>query len=247
MTSDDEPVEAPLSESLQFDHADFTAAPASAPVTAAAPVSTALTCAGCGQPIEDAYFEIQGHVVCGRCRDNVIARFTGGPEGARFARAALYGIGAAVAGAALCLLVRVVMGTLIWLVYIVAGYMVGAAVRKGSGARGGWRYQVLAAFLTYSAIVLWTVPLFIGQLIKQGVNVWPYLATVVATAFGLPVLAARQNVIGVVIVGVALWQAWRMNRKLALPIRGPFQVGGSNSPGPDLDSGPPHEELPAHA
>src|SRR5437867_717623 len=33
------------------------------------------------------------------------------------------------------------------------GWSVGGAVRKGSSGRGGWRYQALAIFLTYSAVV----------------------------------------------------------------------------------------------
>ena len=40
----------------------------------------------------------------------------------------------------------------IGLVAIVVGLLVGGAVRKGSGARGGWFYQLMAVALTYAAI-----------------------------------------------------------------------------------------------
>ena len=42
----------------------------------------------------------------------------------------------------------------IGLVAILIGYMVGYAVRKGAGGRGGLRFQVLAALLTYGAVGL---------------------------------------------------------------------------------------------
>ena len=45
---------------------------------------------------------------------------------------------------------------------VVVGLVVGGAVRKGSNGRGGWRYQTLAIFLTYMAIVSSYVPYIIG-------------------------------------------------------------------------------------
>ena len=74
-------------DALQFDHADFTAAPA---VTA---------CGRCRQPIRDVYYEIQGKVLCGPCRDQVVAHFAGGSEPARFVRQSVRR-GGALAGAA---------------------------------------------------------------------------------------------------------------------------------------------------
>lgn len=50
------------------------------------------------------------------------------------------------------------------------------------------------------------------------------------TLFGLLVLAAPflagfQNVIGWLILGFAVWEAWRVNRGIATVIRGPFRTG----------------------
>ena len=88
MTSDDSPVPAPAAEPLQFEHADFTAAPA-------APV---FGCSACAQPIADAYYEIHGQTLCAGCRDRVAAHFTGGSGLSRFVRAVMIGGLAAVAG-----------------------------------------------------------------------------------------------------------------------------------------------------
>ena len=59
---------------------------------------------------------------------------------------------AAAAGAVLYYLVTRTTGYNIGLISVLVGFMVGAAVRKGTGNRGGLLYQFLALFLTYMAI-----------------------------------------------------------------------------------------------
>jgi hypothetical protein len=74
------------------------------------------------------------------------------------ALAAVFGIGAAIAGAALYYAVIAITNFEIGLVAIAIGYMVGYAVRKGAGG-GGRRFQILAILLTYWAVGLAYVPL----------------------------------------------------------------------------------------
>ena len=62
--------------------------------------------------------------------------------------AAIFGLGAALAGAAIYYAVIAITHFEIGLVAILIGYMVGYAVRKGAGGRGGLRFQILAALLT---------------------------------------------------------------------------------------------------
>jgi hypothetical protein len=64
------------------------------------------------------------------------------------------------------------------------------------------------------------------------------LAVVMALAFAAPFLAGAQNLIGLFVIFLGLLQAWRLNRKVALPINGPFLVDGT---------GPPPVGAPAHA
>ncbi len=228
MTTDDlpGPSASPADEALQFDHAEFTAAPAF------------LICGGCGQPIRDVYYEIQSKVLCGRCRDQIVARFAGGSNPAHFARAGLFGVGAALGGAALFLLVNGLVGSLTSLLFIVIGYMVGMAVRKGAGYRGGWHYQALAVFLTYTGIASCILGRMISAGVNQGLPIGANLVVLVANAFAVPFLGGIKDLTGLVIIGFALFQAWRLNKKLHLPISGPFQVSGS---------GPSLQEAPAHA
>ncbi len=49
-------------------------------------------------------------------------------------------------------------------------------------------------------------------------------AVLLALAYALPFLAGFQNLLGILIIGFGLWQAWRMNARPKLDIAGPFQV-----------------------
>ncbi len=48
---------------------------------------------------------------------------------------------------------------------------------------------------------------------------------VVALAFAAPFLGGVQNIIGIFIIGFALWEAWKINRQIPLVITGPYQIG----------------------
>ncbi len=137
---------------LQFDQAE--------PLT---PTSSGPTCAACKRPIEDAYFEINGKVVCTSCRARIVASFRGGSRIARVLKATSFGIVGAIAGAVLYYAIWKATGYHLGLVAILVGFMVGGAVKKGTGGRGGLFYQLLALFLTYSSIVAFHVPLLFEE------------------------------------------------------------------------------------
>lgn len=116
----------------------------------------AMQCADCQRPITQYYFEAGGRVVCGACKGKIEGAMAG--EGTsragRIARAVTFGFAAAVLGAIIWFTVAVVTGFEIGIVAIVIGFLVGAAVRKGSANRGGRRYQVAAALLTYLSVAM---------------------------------------------------------------------------------------------
>src|SRR5215475_6321852 len=76
----------------------------------------------------------------------------------RFCGALVLGVLAAMAGAGLYFAITALTGYELGLVAIVVGLLVGSAVRWGSQRRGGWLYQGLAMFLTYSAIITTYIP-----------------------------------------------------------------------------------------
>ncbi len=51
----------------------------------------------------------------------------------------------------------------------------------------------------------------------------------VAVAAAAPFLAGIENVLGLVIIGFALFQAWQMNRRVPITITGPYAVGGAGA------------------
>jgi hypothetical protein len=128
---------------LQFDEAEL-----------ATPAPSGPTCQMCKQQILDDYFEANGKIFCGACRQRIEAAFRGGSPLGRVAKATVLGTIAATVGAFLYYIVSRLTGYNIGLIAVVVGFMVGGAVRKGTGNRGGLFYQLLAVFLCYTGIGL---------------------------------------------------------------------------------------------
>ena len=133
---------------LQFD----TVTPPPLPGSAEAPAG--VSCLVCRGDISDKYYDINGQTVCGTCR-LVVLEQAATPRGwSAVLRAGVCGMGAAIAGAILYYAVIAITDLEIGLVAIAIGYMVGYAVRFGTGGRGGRRFQVMAMLLTYLSVSL---------------------------------------------------------------------------------------------
>ena len=147
----------PVGETLQFDRVDAASGGAAVPPT---PV---VVCKGCKQTITTQYYDVNGHALCGRCRAAAAAAVET-PKGMMpFVKAAGFGAGAGVVGAAIYYAVIAFAHLEIGIVAILIGYMVGYSIRKGADGRGGLRFQVLAAVLTYLAVALAYSPLAIRE------------------------------------------------------------------------------------
>ncbi len=258
--ADPMPAETPAEDDLQFEQAEYTSQAAAE-----------TTCGACKRPIADAYYALNNLVLCPECRESVERHWRGGSRLARFARAALLGSIAAVAGFAIYFGVAKTTGLEIGLISILVGLLVGGAVRKGAGGRGGWVYQGLAIFLTYTAIVAsytgtHVAPILFAQLQEKqaakaggpapakadpakqpapaaaaeeeaeaGANVSLPLALLclLGLLYAVPVIVGFSNPIGLFIIGFALWEAWKINRRVRLEITGPYAVaGGAPETGP---------------
>jgi len=150
MTTDAKPgTDAPL----QFDRVQTGTADAG-PAAA-----RGVVCQSCGMAIRTTYFSLGEASICGLCRAKFVTALNDSQSWPSFAKASLYGLAAAIAGAIIYYGVIAITEYEIGLVAILIGYMVGFAVRKGALGFGGRRYQVLALALTYLAISLAYVPL----------------------------------------------------------------------------------------
>jgi hypothetical protein len=154
--STNSPVEPPSGPTeLQFDR--VIAAPTGSVVS----TPTAASCTACQNTLDTEYYSVNDHAVCGSCR-NGIEQAAQTPRGAwPFIRAGLFGLGAGIVGAAIYYAVIALANLEIGIVAILIGYMVGYAVRRGAGGRGGRRFQVLAIALTYGAVALAYTPVLI--------------------------------------------------------------------------------------
>jgi hypothetical protein len=208
----------------------------------AAPPPGVTVCAACGEPIADVYFEARGKVVCPRCRDAVVAQQSAGSPAARMLKATLYGIGAGAVGAAIWYGVRAATGYEIGLIAVVVGVLVGGAVKAGSGGRGGVAYQLLAVLLTYLAIAANYAPDVVAAL-RQNDDVGGHAVATVITATVLsliaPFLGGLKNILGLLIIGFALYEAWVINRPRRLTFNGPYRLGIATAAAPPPAYAPP--------
>ena len=146
-----------VSEELQFDRVVPEATPATAPGP------PAVVCTTCHATIGTMYYHINGNPFCGRCRATVEA-IAETPRGlGPLLMAGLFGLGAGIAGAAIYYAVIAITNFEIGIVAILIGYMVGYSVRKSTQGRGGRRFQVLAAVLTYASVALAYMPIAVRQ------------------------------------------------------------------------------------
>ena len=153
MSPDDAPDSRNEPEDLQFDRVETTD-PSGDP--AALPT---VTCAVCGRSVGASYYTANDKPICASCRDVVTSTAATPRSPGALLLAGLFGLGAAVAGAAIYYAVIAIANLEIGIVAILIGYMVGWAVRKGAGGRGGRRFQILAVVLTYWAVGLAYAPL----------------------------------------------------------------------------------------
>ena len=268
----------PTNEPLQFDVAESSTSNDGPPDA---------HCRGCGLSIHDTYYEVNGSLVCAACRVGIEH-----PRGTRLRRvlhATALGTLAAIGGSLLYFAVAAMTGREFGLVAIAVGFMVGTAVRKGSGGRGGWAYQTLAIALTYLAIVSTYVPLVVKEFQKEGSSssrahaaaptpmetitisargpattapsadssarprrmenasvmqagtprsvpradsthlgpgtVLLGIGALVLLAAIVPIAAGFSNLIGLLIIGIAVFEAWKLNRRVPLTIAGPYRLG----------------------
>ncbi len=123
-------------------------------------------CQFCHQPIAGNYYRINNAMACGGCAEKMRGALATDTHAA-YVRALLYGIGAAVVGMILYAVFEIATGLIIGYVSLAVGWMVGTAMMKGSNGVGGRRYQITAVLLTYAAVSMAAVPVWIHYGNKQ--------------------------------------------------------------------------------
>lgn len=224
-------------DSLQFQKAEFE--------------DTRPKCAGCRNPLEGSYFQLAGANICGSCAEAVRTR-QARPGGRALRRGFYYGFGAALGCAVVYSIVMLATGLSMAILSLAVGYIVGKAIRKGTGGLGGRRCQVMAVALTYFAITISYAPLIARGIAEADKHQTPErkqaqekvhaqlghapapvvvaagLAAMTAICLGAPLLELSggvSGIIGLVIILVGLAQAWKMTARDPRLLTGPFAMG----------------------
>jgi hypothetical protein len=117
-------------------------------------------CQFCQQPISGSYYRLKGAMACRSCAEKAQSELPKDSH-ADYMRALLFGIGAAIVGLILYATFEIQTGIIIGYLSLAVGWMVGKAMMKGSNGHGGRRYQITAALLTYGAVSMAAVPVWI--------------------------------------------------------------------------------------
>jgi hypothetical protein len=140
----------------------------------------------------------------------------------------VFGIVAGAVGAAIWYGITVASkGSIYGIVAIVLGLMVGAAVRAGSNRKGGIGYQLLAVAITYFSIAAALAVYAVRQLSEDGTDISSSPAGIVifaVIALAAPVIIGFSAPLTLVIIGIALWEAWRLNKPSQLRFNGPYRL-----------------------
>jgi hypothetical protein len=173
-------------------------------------------CRVCQSPL-NVYYEVNGGALCETCHASIPT----GKSISNFFRALGYGFGAAVLGAVAYATFINLTGISIGIVSIFLGYLIGRAVRIGSGHVGGKRYQAIAMILTYAAMCSQYLPTALA--LTKGPVPWTAYPFIYLVLLAFPVL--EFSILGLFIMGIGIYQAWKMNKPVQAIIRGPFRAG----------------------
>lgn len=193
----------------------------------------ASACTSCRSALLGSYFQANGQVLCERCADAIRKLFVSSEGGfVRFLKAAVFGFGGGLAGAAVYTAVLALTHINAALITILIGFLVGKMVRQGSENRGGIGYQIMAVLITYGMI---GASIVLSEMFTSDEAGLGILGKIFMVAFGAvagPVLAATHSPLGGLITIFGLMQAWKQNRGVAVNITGPHALASNASRDP---------------
>src|SRR5258708_34793571 len=152
------PAEIHPADNLQFQKAEF---------------ASTKDCTICRSAVAGRYYQFNGSVLCEACAER--KRLAMEPPTSRMlGKSVLFGFGAALAGSALYGIVMLTTGSEFALLSILVGVIVGKAMMRGSGGRGGRTLQIAALLLTYLHSTMGYLPSMLkGAYQKEGERTEP--------------------------------------------------------------------------
>ncbi len=123
-------------------------------------------CQFCRQPLGRRYYRVNSGMACAACGERAQHEL---PKDSHtlFTRGLIFGIGGAIIGLIIYAVFAITTGLMIGYVSLAVGYIVGRAIKMGSRGAGGRKYQIAAVALTYAAVSLAAVPIYISFYLKN--------------------------------------------------------------------------------
>jgi uncharacterized paraquat-inducible protein A len=176
-----------------------------------AEIAAGTPCGRCGTSIQGQYFVANGHVVCERCRTTLQ-----GSTGA----AVRLGVAAAVLAAGTYYLVYSVWHLNFVLIAVIAGVLIGLAVRRGAQGNRAQRYRFIALALTYVCVVSTYVPALLEM--SDVSNTW--MAALRSLYLPFLMLISMKNPVTLILLGFGLHESWKLSAPHVLNVDGPFHA-----------------------
>lgn len=123
-------------------------------------------CKSCSTTLTTRYYRINSALACENCTERLKQQLPKDTHSS-FVRGILFGLGGAFLGLILYATFGIITGLVIGYVSLAVGYIVGKAIIMGSGGIGGRRYQLTAAILTYAAVSVAAIPIYVAQMAKD--------------------------------------------------------------------------------
>ena len=123
-------------------------------------------CSFCKQLISGRYYRVNSAMACSACGERAQLEEPKDSH-SRYMRGLIFGIGGAILGLILYATFEIATGLIIGYLSLAVGYVVAKAIKMGSRGAGGRRYQITAVALTYAAVSLAAVPVYISTYAKQ--------------------------------------------------------------------------------
>jgi hypothetical protein len=182
-------------------------------------------CQFCQQPLSGSYYRVNAAVACPDCTEKMRSEIATDKHAA-YVRALTYGIGAAVVGLVGYAVIAILLqGWVISYMSIGVGWIVGTAMMKGSNGVGGRRYQIAAALLTYAAVSMAEVPIWI-HFAHEPVSLGMWLGRAALMGLASPFTQLSGNLfwgaMGLLILFFGMRIAWRIAAGRPFGVYGPF-------------------------
>jgi hypothetical protein len=123
-------------------------------------------CKLCGTTLGAAYYRVGQAMTCQACAEKAKSEMPTDTHSV-FSRGVLFGIGGAILGLAIYATFTIVTGIILGYVSLAVGFIVGKAIKMGSSGMSGRRYQIAAAILTYAAVSMAAIPIYMSQVAKE--------------------------------------------------------------------------------